>query len=62
MQRNLVFWAVGIFGILWSGMGLLDLGMQQHPANLAQMPPLFQAIVAARPMWAKIAFGLAVNC
>jgi hypothetical protein len=60
MKNKILFWAIGIFGLAWNGMGILNFIMQQNPVNMAQMPPLFQAIVEARPLWATVAFGIAV--
>jgi hypothetical protein len=60
LKNKLLFWAVGLLGLAWNAMGLMNFAMQQNPDNLAQMPELFRTIVAARPLWATIAFGLAV--
>jgi hypothetical protein len=60
MKNKLLFWAVGLLGLAWNAMGLMNFIMQQNPANLEQMPELFRTIVATRPLWATIAFGGAV--
>jgi hypothetical protein len=60
MKNKALFWAIGLLGLAWNGIGLLNFIMQQNPANLEQMPELFRTIVATRPLWATIAFGLAV--
>jgi hypothetical protein len=54
------FWAIGLLGLVWNAMGMLNLAMQMNPANLATMPELFRAIVETRPLWATLAFGFAV--
>jgi len=55
-------WVVGLFGLLWSAGGLMNLFMQMSPEGLAKMPESHQAIAKARPFWATIAFAESAFC
>ncbi|NOX72488.1 MAG: hypothetical protein GXP03_02285 [Alphaproteobacteria bacterium] len=54
------FWLIGWLGLFWNAMGLMNLVMQMNGDSLANMPAEYQALVAARPVWATIAFVVAV--
>ena len=54
------FWIIAAVGLLWNLMGCLNYIMQANVDAVAQMPELYQAIIAARPAWATAAFAIAV--
>lgn len=54
------FWLIGWLGLFWNAMGLMNLVMQMSGDSLANMPAEYQVLVAARPIWATIAFIVAV--
>jgi hypothetical protein len=54
------FWIIAAVGLLWNLMGCLNYIMQANADAVAQMPELYQAIIAARPAWATAAFAIAV--
>jgi hypothetical protein len=54
------FWLIAWLGLFWNAMGLMNLIMQASGDNLANMPIEYQALVAARPIWATVAFVVAV--
>lgn len=54
------FWIFAAVGLLWNLMGCLNYIMQANADAVAQMPELYQAIIAARPAWATAAFAIAV--
>ena len=54
------FWIFAAVGLLWNLMGCLNYIMQANADVVAQMPELYQAIIAARPAWATAAFAIAV--
>ncbi|WP_299702381.1 hypothetical protein [uncultured Tateyamaria sp.] len=54
------FWIIAGLGLAWNLMGCLNFVTQMNPDAVAQMPELYQLIIAARPLWATLAFGFAV--
>ncbi|AGI72721.1 hypothetical protein OA238_c26830 [Octadecabacter arcticus 238] len=54
------FWIFAAVGLLWNLMGCLNYIMQANADVVAQMPELYQEIIAARPAWATAAFAIAV--
>ncbi|WP_299554407.1 hypothetical protein [uncultured Tateyamaria sp.] len=54
------FWFVAGLGLVWNLMGCLNFITQMNAEAVAQMPELYQLIIEARPLWATLAFGLAV--
>lgn len=54
------FWIIAAVGLLWNLMGCLNYIMQANADAVAQMPELYQAIIAVRPAWATAAFAIAV--
>lgn len=60
VKPHFSFWIVAGIGLLWNLMGCLNYIMQTNPDAVAQMPELYQLIIAARPPWATIAFAVSV--
>ncbi|WP_299375537.1 hypothetical protein [uncultured Tateyamaria sp.] len=54
------FWIIAGLGLVWNLMGCLNFITQMNTDAVAQMPELYQLIIASRPFWATLAFGLAV--
>ncbi|WP_299288671.1 hypothetical protein [uncultured Tateyamaria sp.] len=54
------FWIIAGLGLVWNLMGCLNFITQMNADAVAQMPELYQLIIAARPFWATLAFGFAV--
>jgi hypothetical protein len=56
------FWIVSVLALLWNLMGVLQFcGMMlMTPEMLAALPPEHQQLYADVPLWANIAFGVAV--
>ncbi|WP_299142172.1 hypothetical protein [uncultured Tateyamaria sp.] len=54
------FWIIAGLGLAWNLMGCLNFVTQMNPDAVAQMPELYQLIIAVRPLWATLAFGFAV--
>ena len=54
------FWAITIFMLIWNVMGCINFFMQMNPEMVASYRENEQAIIAGRPLWATIAFAIAV--
>ncbi len=56
------FWIVGIFALLWNGMGVVAYAadITMTPESFAQLTEAEQNIYANRPYWASAAFAVAV--
>ena len=54
------FWAVGLFGLIWSVMGCYNYIMQTNPEVLAQFPEVYQMVIKGRPGWVALSFVIAV--
>jgi hypothetical protein len=59
-NRHWNFWIIGGLALLWNAMGVANLIWQLNPANLASMPELHRIIAESRPIWATLAFAVAV--
>lgn len=59
-RPHFTFWVVAGFGLLWNLMGCLNYLSQTDPAAVAQMPEVYQVIIAGRPIWATAGFAIAV--
>lgn len=53
-------WAIAVFLLIWNALGAANFMFQSDPNFLASLPPEYQAIIATRPIWATVAFGVAV--
>jgi hypothetical protein len=54
------FWAIGATALIWNVMGVVNFFMQMNGAAVAAMPEAQRAIIQDRPVWANVAFALAV--
>lgn len=54
------FWFIGVVGLIWNLLGCYNYILQTSPDAIAQMPEVYQLIIENRPMWATVAFALAV--
>lgn len=54
------FWAITIFMLIWNVMGCINFFIQMNPEIVASYRENEQAIIAGRPLWATIAFAIAV--
>ena len=54
------FWIIAVMGLAWNLMGCLNYISQSNPDTVAQMPEIYQVIIAGRPAWATAAFAIAV--
>ena len=54
------FWAITIFMLIWNVMGCINFFIQMNPEMVASYRENEQAIIAGRPLWATIAFAIAV--
>lgn len=54
------FWIIGGLALIWHLMGCANFLMQMNPQILENYPEPARELVAARPLWATIAFGVAV--
>ena len=55
-----VFWAIGLFGLIWNALGCFNFILQMDPDALADFPPAYRAVIAHRPGWVTAAFSVAV--
>ena len=54
------FWAIIIFMLIWNVMGCINFFVQMNPEMVASYRENEQAIIAGRPIWATVAFAIAV--
>ncbi|MEN8136371.1 MAG: hypothetical protein ABFS18_12690 [Thermodesulfobacteriota bacterium] len=54
------FWAITIFMLIWNIMGCINFFVQMNPDMVASYRENEQAIISGRPVWATIAFAIAV--
>ena len=54
------FWVICIIALTWSVMGSINFIMQITPEMVADYPEAAQSLIASRPLWATIAFAVAV--
>src|SRR5690606_28081044 len=56
------FWVVSVLALLWNMFGVMAFvsQMAMTPDMLAQLPEAQRVAIETRPMWATIAFALAV--
>lgn len=61
-MRNVVFWAVAIFALLWEGFGLYNyyLTAVRDPAAMAQAGPEMVAMIEAAPQWRMVLWAACV--
>lgn len=54
------YWVIAGAGLVWNLMGCLNYIAQTDAATVAQMPELYQLIIAGRPVWATAGFAIGV--
>ena len=54
------FWIISGLGVVWNLMGCFNFAMQTSAEAVARLPETYQVIVESRPVWATLAFGVAV--
>lgn len=54
------FWVICIVALIWNVMGSINFIMQTQPNMVANYPEAAQSLIASRPLWATIAFAIAV--
>jgi len=54
------FWVICVVALIWNVMGSINFIMQTNPEMLANYPEAAQSLIASRPLWATIAFAIAV--
>jgi len=59
-KPRISYWMIAGLGLIWNIMGCLNFLSQSNPEIVAQLPDAYQALIAARPAWATVAFGIAV--
>jgi len=60
VKPHFSFWIIAAAGLFWNLMGCLNFIVQSNPDSVAQMPEVYQVIIAGRPAWATAAFAVAV--
>ena len=59
-KPSVKFWAVGVFGLIWSLMGCYNYLIQINPEALAQFPEAYQIVINSRPSWVTVLLVIAV--
>ena len=54
------FWVIGAVMLIWNVMGCINFFMQMNPDMLAAYRESERAIIEGRPLWATVAFAIAV--
>ena len=54
------FWFISAFMLLWNVMGCLNFLVQMNPEMISSYRENEQAIIQGRPVWATVAFAIAV--
>lgn len=54
------FWAVGVVSLIWNALGSVNFFVQMNPAVVASYRESERAIIEGRPIWATVAFAVAV--
>jgi hypothetical protein len=54
------FWVICIVALIWNVMGSINFVMQTNPDMVANFPEAAQTLIGSRPLWATIAFAIAV--
>jgi len=54
------FWVICVIALVWNVMGSINFVMQTKPEMVANFPEAAQSLIASRPLWATIAFAIAV--
>jgi len=54
------FWVICVVALFWSAMGCVNFVMQMNSEMVANYPEQAQLLIKSRPLWATIAFAVAV--
>ncbi len=54
------FWVICVVALIWNVMGSMNYFMQTNPEMVANYPEAAQSLIENRPLWATIAFAIAV--
>jgi hypothetical protein len=54
------FWVICVVALIWNVMGSMNFFMQTNPEMVANYPEAAQSLIENRPLWATIAFAIAV--
>ena len=54
------FWVVCVAALIWNLMGSINFVMQMNPEMVKNFPKEAQTLIESRPLWATIAFAVAV--
>ena len=54
------FWLLSAFMLIWNAMGCINFFVQMNPEMISSYRENEQAIIQGRPMWATVAFAIAV--
>ena len=54
------FWIIGVFALLWNGLGSVNFFMQMNADVVASFPETHRAIIEGRPLWATAGFAIGV--
>jgi len=54
------FWVIGVFALLWNGLGAVNYLMQVNADTLAMYREAERAIIESRPAWATGGFAIAM--
>jgi len=60
MKIHWSFWVICVSALVWNIMGSINFIMQMNPEMVAKFPEEAQSLIASRPLWATIAFAIAV--
>jgi hypothetical protein len=55
-----VFWAIGLFGLIWNALGCYNFILQMDPGALAESPAAYQVVISSRSGWTTAAFLIAI--
>lgn len=54
------FWVISTLMLIWNVMGCINYFVQMNPEMVSSYRETEQAIISARPIWATVAFAVAV--
>jgi len=54
------FWVISTLMLIWNVMGCINYFVQMNPEMVSSYRETEQAIISARPLWATVAFAVAV--
>jgi hypothetical protein len=54
------FWIIGTLMLIWNAMGCINFFVQMNPDMVASFREAEQTIISGRPLWATVAFAIAV--